>query len=130
MAGQKAAQAAATWPFINGDLLPPSVMKNNIFYHSISIHFVHRTLAFIIVCFGLYWTWQLRKVRKLRHSLLPIGLIVVQVLLGVLTIISSPKAVKNGWGIFEWNAQLHQLVAMCLLLSLVYFLFVLGRNRK
>ncbi len=124
MAGQKAAQAASTWPLINGDLIPQSVLEHNIFYHNISIHFVHRTLAFLLVLFGIYWTWQVNKSGKLKRKFLPIILISVQALLGILTVLTAPKAVKNGWGIFEWNAQLHQLVAMCLLLSLVYFLYI------
>lgn len=128
MAGQKAAQAASTWPLINGDLLPQSVLENNIFYHNISIHFVHRTLAFLLVAIGLYWTWQVTKIGNVKRRFLPLMLISVQALLGIVTVITAPKAVKNGWGIFEWNAQLHQLVAMCLLLSLVYFLFIFRKR--
>ncbi len=124
MAGQKAAQAAPTWPFINGDWLPASVLHHNALYHSISIHFIHRTLAFLILMFGLYWTWRVRKSIKLKSVYIPIGLIAIQGVLGIFSVLSSPKAVKNGWGVFEWNAQLHQLVAMALLLSLVYFLFL------
>lgn len=130
MAGQKAAQAAPSWPFINGDLLPSSVLEKSLLYHSISIHFVHRTLAFIIVVLGAYWTWQVKQGTNLKRVLLPIGLILVQASLGILSVLTSPKAVKNGWGIFEWNAQLHQIVAMALLLCLVYFLFVFSHNRK
>jgi len=128
MAGQKAAQAASTWPLINGDLLPASVLEHNMFYHNISIHFVHRTLAFLLVLIGLYWTWQVQKIEGLKRKFVPMILLLIQALLGILTVITSPKAVKNGWGIFEWNAQLHQLVAMCLLLSLVYFLFIFRKR--
>jgi cytochrome c oxidase assembly protein subunit 15 len=74
--------------------------------------------------FGLYWTWRVRKSIKLKSVYIPIGLIAIQGVLGIFSVLSSPKAVKNGWGVFEWNAQLHQLVAMALLLSLVYFLFL------
>lgn len=130
MAGQKAAQAAPTWPLINGDWLPSSVLEKSVLYHSISIHFVHRSLATILVLMGLYWTWQVRKTAKIKHSFLPIGLISVQAILGILSVLTSPKAVKNGWGIFEWNAQLHQLVAMGLLLSLVYFLFLFSIKKN
>ncbi len=128
MAGQKAAQAAPTWPLINGDVLPPSVLTHNVLYHTISIHFVHRTLAFIILAFGIFYTWQLKKTGQVKLYLLPLTLIIVQALLGIFSVLSSPRAVKNGWGIFEWNAQLHQLVAMSLLLSLVYFLFIFKKR--
>lgn len=128
MAGQKAAQAAATWPLINGDLLPPSVLQESILYNSISIHFVHRSLAFVLFIFSIVWTWRLYK-SKIKKAFLPITLVLIQALLGILSVLTSPKAVKNGWGLFEWNAQLHQLVAMSLLLSLVYFLFIFS-NKK
>ncbi len=128
MAGQKAAQAAPTWPFINGEWLPDSVLQKSVLYHSISIHFVHRTLAFILLFFGLYWTWRVKKV-NIKRYLLPMVLVLIQALLGIFSVLSSPKAVKNGWGLFEWNAQLHQLVAMSLLLSLVYFLFIFTKRK-
>ncbi len=128
MAGQKAAQAAPTWPFINGDWLPTSVLEKSIFYHTISIHFVHRTLAFIILLLSLYWTWQVRAKVRVKRYLLPLALVLVQALLGIFSVLSAPKAVKNGWGLFEWNAQLHQLIAMSLLLSLVYFLFIFRKQ--
>lgn len=130
MAGQKAAQAAPNWPFINGDLLPESVLQKSVLYHSISIHFVHRSLAFLIVLAGLYWTWQVKRTTQLKRAFLPMGLILVQASLGILSVLTSPRAVKNGWGVFEWNAQLHQLVAMALLLSLVYFLFLFSNKKK
>ena len=130
MAGQKAAQAAPTWPFINGDWLPSSVLQKSILYHTISIHFIHRTLAFLIFLYGIYWTWQCNKIVGLKRRFLPIILVLFQALLGILSVLTSPKAIKNGWGIFEWNAQLHQLVAMALLLSLVYFLYVFGHKAK
>jgi len=47
----------------------------------------------------------------------------VQVLLGVLTIFSSAHIVPGVWAKFEWFAQLHQLVGMLLLLSVVNILF-------
>jgi cytochrome c oxidase assembly protein subunit 15 len=52
----------------------------------------------------------------------------MQLLLGVLAVLSSLKIVPNQWGPFEWLAQLHQLVAMLLLLSLVWVLYVLKRR--
>ena len=130
MAGQKAAQMAATWPLINGDLIPQSVFMDNPFYNRFSIHFVHRTLAFLLVSIGIYWTWQVKQAGSLKRQWLPSILIFIQAILGIATVLFSPKAVKNGWGIFEWNAQLHQLVAMCLLLSLVYFLFIFRKTKS
>ncbi len=50
---------------------------------------------------------------------LPAILVLLQVALGILSVLNSLKIVPNQWGIFEWMAQLHQLVAMFLLLAMV-----------
>ena len=57
------------------------------------------------------------------------ALVLLQVFLGIMSVLTSYKAVRQGWGVFEWNAQLHQIVAMLLLLSLVSVVFIL-RGRK
>ncbi|MFN3667566.1 MAG: hypothetical protein ACK4S0_15495, partial [Sediminibacterium sp.] len=58
----------------------------------------------------------------------PLLLVVMQVLLGILAVLTSKGIVPNQWGNFEWMAQLHQLTGMCLLLSLVATLFVLRKS--
>jgi heme a synthase len=55
---------------------------------------------------------------------LPLLLVIIQVILGVFSVLTSIKIVPNHWGIFEWMAQLHQLIAMFLLLSLVWMLYL------
>jgi heme a synthase len=130
MAGLKAAQVAPSWPSINGDYVPTSIWTKNIFSHAISVHFMHRTLAYILFIVILFWSWQAKKTMGLKSALAPGVLVFVQLLLGIGSVLYSPQAVKNGWGIFEWNAQLHQLVAMLLLLSLVYHLFQMKTKSK
>jgi cytochrome c oxidase assembly protein subunit 15 len=41
-----------------------------------------------------------------------------------LTVLFSPGIIPNRWGLFEWMAQLHQLVAMFLLLSLFWVMYL------
>lgn len=130
MAGLKAAQAASTWPTINGDWLPNTFFTKNIFNNKISVHFIHRSLGYLLAIGILLWTMVVRKKITSRVVYLPSIAVFLQVLLGVLSVLYSPKAVKNGWGIFEWNAQLHQLVAMVLLLSLVYILYLFRQKAK
>ncbi len=130
MAGLKAAQAAPSWPTINGDWVPASIFNKSIFSHSISVHFIHRTLAYILFVAILLWSWKAKAITGLKSVFLPAILVIVQLLLGITSVLYSPKAVKNGWGVFEWNAQLHQLVAMLLLLSLVYHLFQMNAKPK
>ena len=53
-----------------------------------------------------------------------------QLLLGIAAVLTSPQKVPLQWGIFEWYALLHQLVAMMFLLSLVFVLYILSSNKK
>lgn len=129
MAGHKAATAAPTWPDINGHFVPANIFTSSeglmsLVENKITIHFIHRSLAYILFFLIIYFTWKAFKIygnslyRKTRW--LPLVLVVVQVLLGILSVLESVHIVPNHWGIFEWMAQLHQLAAMFLLLSLVW----------
>ncbi len=133
MAGHKAANVAATWPQINGEWMPASMFNKGegilaLIENKIAIHFVHRTLAYIIFVWILIWSLQLRKInagslfQKLR--LLPLFITFIQVLLGILSVLSSKGIIPGKWGTFEWMAQLHQLTGMFLLLSLVTILYL------
>jgi heme a synthase len=142
MAGLKAATFAPTWPDINGELVPSNInsfqgrqmstlsaLVNNPF----AIHFIHRTLAYIITILIIIWTFK--AIRAHRTGLfvtakwLPLALVLIQVFLGIMSVLTSYKAVAHGWGVFEWMAEMHQLVAMLLLLSLVYAVYLLrGRS--
>lgn len=128
MAGHKAANAAATWPTINGDWLPANLFKDqplllNFIDNTILIHFIHRGLAYLILAIVIYWSVQLFSFNgtllfnKLRKW--PLIITSVQVLLGIITVLSSVGIKAGNWGTFEWMAQLHQLTGMLLLLSLV-----------
>jgi cytochrome c oxidase assembly protein subunit 15 len=143
MAGLKAATYAPTWPTINGDYFPPymshvagrsysffSTLVNN----PITVHFIHRNLAYLI--FLLVLTWSIKAIKEKRSSLfntarwLPLLLVTLQVILGIAAVLTSPQKVPQHWGVFEWNAQLHQVVAMLLLLSLVLVFFALKGKEK
>jgi cytochrome c oxidase assembly protein subunit 15 len=134
MAGHKAATAAPTWPDINGHIIPPGMIEQdggllNLIDNKIAIHFFHRGLAYLLLVFISILTVQLYRIK--RSSLLnktrwwPMFLILGQVVLGVIALLSSSQIVPNHWGLFEWMAQLHQLVAMFLLLSLCWLFFIL-----
>ena len=137
MAGLKAALAAPTWPDINGSYLPSNMTsyqgKEGTFFSAlvnnpITIHFIHRNLAYLLAATIIMWSIIVAK--KTRSRLfdglkrLPILLVVIQVALGVATVITAVKKVPQKWGVFEWNAQLHQAVAMLLLLSLITAFFL------
>ncbi len=138
MAGHKAATAAPTWPDINGYTIPPGMMRGddgimNLIDNKITIHFIHRGLAYVLVVMIIILTIKLYKTsgsslfRKTRWW--PIFLVLVQTLLGIMAVLKSITIIPNRWGVFEWMAQLHQLVAMCLLLSLTWILYLVRSKR-
>jgi cytochrome c oxidase assembly protein subunit 15 len=132
MAGHKAATAAPSWPDINGQIVPDLLSNASgiLFWveNKIAIHFVHRGLAYILLIAVVLLTFRLHRPHGSRllqkASWFPITLVLLQVLLGILSVLYSTSIIPGQWGIFEWMAQLHQLVAMLLLLSLVMLLYL------
>jgi cytochrome c oxidase assembly protein subunit 15 len=130
MAGLKAANVAPTWPDINGTMLPNNMFNEGAgraaFHNKITIHFIHRTLAYCVLGCIIAWWWYARKISYSTlfnaAKILPLGLVFVQVALGIFTVIYSPRIVAGKFGSFEWLALMHQLVGMLLLLSLVAIL--------
>ena len=142
MAGLKAATYAPTWPSINGEYFAPGMTSHGGNSHSffsaiinnpITIHFIHRNLAYLIFILIVLWTTRIIKEKNtLFNSVkwLPLVFVILQIVLGVFAVLTSPKKIPQRWGIFEWNAQLHQLVAIFLLLSLVMAFYLLGAKEK
>ena len=129
MAGHKAAAYAPTWPDINGYLVPTKMFQSStgfldLLENKITIHFIHRTLAYLILLLILFWTWKAIKLNasKLfqKTKWLPLIITIFQVALGVFAVFTSIKVVPGHWGMFEWMAQLHQLTAMFLLLTMIW----------
>ena len=137
MAGLKGALAAPTWPDINGSYLPPNITnfqgKEGTFFSAlvnnpITIHFIHRNLAYLLALLIFAWTFQSFKQKRsdLFTSLkwIPAFLVLVQIALGIAAVLTSIKKVPQKWGVFEWSAQSHQFVAMLLLVSLISVFFL------
>lgn len=136
MAGHKAATAAPTWPTINGSWWPGSVFSTavNLVEDKITVHFVHRTLAYLLLLLTLGFSLQAAKLRSAnalfkKTKWLPAFLVFLQVLLGIGAVLTSPSIVPNRWGVFDWLAQLHQVVALLYLLTMVWMLYLV-RNPK
>ena len=127
MAGLKAATTAPTWPSINGGFWPDPVSPyaGRVFSglsvlvdQPLVIHFIHRNLAYIITLLVFLWyvkAWKLEGssvFSRLRSW--PLILVLVQVLLGILTVLysPSPKALL-------WFGVAHQAGAMLLLAAVV-----------
>jgi heme a synthase len=134
MAGHKAATAAPTWPDINGAFVPGGMFSSqegllSLIENKITIHFIHRSLAYLLFFLILFWTWRAYKIKAgslfIQSRGLPFLLVCVQIILGIFSVLTSVRIIPNHWGIFEWMAQLHQLFAMFLLLSLIWMVYLL-----
>jgi heme a synthase len=137
MAGFKAAPAAPTWPDINGNFIPEIVSTNGLsglFEHPVQIHFVHRSLAYLLFILVMVWVAAARKYNSFRlfskTKWLCFFLVFLQVVLGVFTVLSSIDIRAAKWNNFEWFAQLHQLVALLLLLAMVWAAFLLNGSNS
>ena len=138
MAGLKAANVAPTWPDINGQIFPDALLTTGSFlydmvHNKISVHFVHRTMAYLLTIAIFSWWWKSRKISyspafNIAKNL-TIIFVLLQVTLGILSVITSPGITPGKFGLFEWMAQLHQLVGMLLLLSFVSVIYITGRPK-
>jgi heme a synthase len=152
MAGNKAAQAASTWPSINGAFWPSGVWSNgqgmlNFVENKITIHFIHRSLAYLIFLFTVLFAWRASRRRPgipsswaflgtgfagtgtplfIRTYWIPMLLVTIQVLLGIGAVLFSTDIHLGTWGVFEWTAQFHQLVGMFLVLSILYIYYLVS----
>lgn len=127
MAGLHTALVANTWPDINGSWVPAGMFSQggfltDIAHNPITIQFIHRGLAYGITILIAIWWWKAAQTpaHSLLHTIryLPLLLVLLQVLLGVLTLLNSQVEIPISYGI------LHQGVGMLLMLSLVWTLFL------
>lgn len=139
MAGHKAAMVAPTWPTINGDYMPSNLFSDPVFLlnfieNKILVHFMHRGIAYFLLILVIYWTVKLYQINGSsffnRIKIFPLLLVVLQVLLGIASLLYARSIIPGVWGIFEWMAQIHQLVGMSLLLSLVATYYVMRAQTK
>lgn len=138
MAGHKAATAAPTWPDINGEWLPQAVSHPadgwlSVIESKISIHFIHRGIAYVLFVLVVWQSSRLLRFSKSSGWIgktwyIPLLLVVIQVLLGILTVVTSPEIVPGKWGLFEWLAQIHQVVALFLLMSQMMMAYLIRRK--
>lgn len=134
MAGHKAATVAPTWPTINGDWIPDSLFSKRPFLedligNKITVQFIHRGIAYLLVVMVEIWSvlvGRLREApgyfRKLRW--LPALFILVQIILGITTLLTSPGIIPGRWVAFDWLAQFHQVTGLLFLLTIIGMLYL------
>jgi cytochrome c oxidase assembly protein subunit 15 len=132
MAGLKAATTAPTWPDMNGVWLPPDIHSfggrkfpglSFLTDHPLVLHFIHRNLAYLIAVLIFIWWLRSAKIQSTKlfqkTRLLPLLIVLLQVVLGVLTVVNAIDQ-----QVFLWLGVAHQFVAMLLLLSMVWILYI------
>ncbi|MFT3703810.1 MAG: COX15/CtaA family protein [Agriterribacter sp.] len=127
MAGLRAATAAPTWPTINGEWAPASMYKitggANYFNNPFMVQFIHRGIAYIFTILMLIWFFTAIRAKISpwfsKTRIIPLLLVCAQVTLGILTVIYSVST-----NAFVLLGVAHQFVAMLLLTSLVWMLYL------
>lgn len=131
MAGLKAAQFATTWPTINGEWIPSSIANDSmssLTHDPLAVHFIHRTLAYIITVLLFIWFQKAKKINSTplfqRIYQIPIIIVLLQVVLGILTVLFANNATA-----LLWLGVAHQFTAMLLVLIWVTVLYILRGSK-
>ena len=123
MAGIKAGVFYPSFPLMNGHWIPEAIFEyrpwwRNLFENPAMVQFIHRGFAYLL-SIGIIWMW----IREIRNSVggmesLAIHamsiLVLIQVALGIITLLQSQGSVPVLWGI------LHQGGAMALFSTTVF----------
>lgn len=129
MAGLHAATAAPTWPQINGQWIPGSMNTlspawKNLIDNKITVQFIHRGIAYILLIAVFLWCFSALKIKGsllfTKTKFIPVVLVIVQVILGITTLITSPYG-NN----LVWFGVAHQLVAILLLMTIIFMLYII-----
>lgn len=142
ISGMKAAVVYPTWPDMNGVYLPEIIFDikqwnaenfnnydKNLFMPAL-VHFIHRSTAYFLFVIGLFLVFRIFSIinsqvdKQLYVKFRLLGIIIflmlsMQVILGIITVISSKGEIPVSWGV------LHQAGGLLLLTTVVYTIFVL-----
>lgn len=137
MSGLKAAPLAPTWPSINGFWIPEGLMQNSWVSHPINVQFIHRQLAYLLATLIIFWFVRARYFANKTSTGLfskvywwPICLVMLQISLGVFTLLNAHTMATHRFGVYEFFAECHQLVAIFLLISLVMNFYILSPQKQ
>ena len=123
VSGMDAGTVYNTWPLMGSSYFPDDSkfieFLNITFFDNPSlVQFMHRNLAYLIVIVYIYLSFFVFKGKniKFRKPIIIIGIsLFLQVVLGVLTILSGVKIVY---------ASLHQINSILIILSTLYFIYI------
>ena len=129
MAGLHAAVVAPTWPTINGEWIPHLINElspnwRNVLDNPITIQFIHRGLAYTILIIVFIWYSKAKKIKSSpllnKAKWLLVFLVLLQVTLGILTLITAPYGNS-----LVWFGVAHQLVAILFLMTVILILYLI-----
>ena len=132
MAGLHASLAASTWPGVNGQFTPTFYYGGDSWWYAltsnrINVNWIHRGLAYGLAILMVVWGWRIRKIAKsyplARLAPVPFILVLVQIILGILTVLNSTSNIPVTW------AVLHQFNGMLLLVAVFIGYFLLTNKR-
>lgn len=135
MSGMKAAVVYPTWPDMHGSYIPSPILDwsqynaenfnnydKNAFMPAL-IHFLHRNTAYFLFIVSMWFSYRLyysSASSHHRYAAVSLGmLILLQVLLGIITVFMSQGKIPVLWGV------LHQAGALCLVGAFVFIFFIL-----
>jgi heme a synthase len=133
MAGLHAATSASTWPRINGQWIPDSINNlspgwKNLIDNKITVQFIHRGVAYILLAAVFTWWFKAKKINGsslfTKTKFIPVVLIILQVILGIAAIITSPYG-NN----LVWFGVAHQLIAMVFLMTMIFMLYIIRASQ-
>ncbi|MDA9629676.1 COX15/CtaA family protein [Candidatus Pelagibacter sp.] len=129
VSGMDAGTVYNTWPLMGSSYFPDDSKLNeflniNVFDNPSIVQFIHRNLAYLIILVYIYlliFTFNYPN-KIFRKPILIIGIsLFLQIILGVLTILSGVKIVY---------ASLHQINSILIILSTLYFLYISTYEEK
>lgn len=118
VAGSKAALNCTTWPLMNGSFVPEQLgivwpLHEHIAQNNITLQFIHRMMAYSLTIFAVFLFYRSSQTlaQPIFHTFRYLFLltVILQVVLGIVTVMNSQGKVPVLWGV------LHQLVAFILL---------------
>ena len=139
MSGVKAGLFFPTFPDMNGEVIPAVVLDSNEWnvenlvnydkngFAPAIIQVFHRTTAYLLTIIGLWYFFRSRKVQTIGvfsiGNILLISMLVIQALLGILTVINCKGSIPVGLGVA------HQAGALFLISTALFCYYQIRGNR-
>ena len=139
MSGMKAGLQYPTWPDMNGKVVPKVVLDggnwnvdNLVNYDSHGftpalVQVLHRGAAYLLILLGFYYFFKSKKLKEnvifVKANIVWITMLIIQILLGIWTVISCKGSIPIGLGVA------HQACALMLLGTTLFVYYQLNAKR-